>query len=303
MKYYCKCCDYDAKQKSNYERHITTKKHKKSSQSHLLVTPKSPLVTPKSPLVTPNSPFTCEYCKQEFKYKQGMYRHIKYTCKKNKDEDLQELVKLMNQKIDDQNKEMKEIKKENQEIKKEIDKREKQITKLTKKLQINNINNTSNVMNNNINIQLNSYNNTDLSLLNEQDYLECIKRCKNCVVKAIEKIHFNPNYPQNMNVCISNIKENYLLMYEDGKWMLKDRNAELLRIYEDKEEILNDWIEENKEEKPKVFQLFERYVNMKEDNDELIKTLLKDVKIMMYNNREKITCKEDIEKLEAGLEL
>ena len=296
-KYYCKCCDYNAKVKSSYEKHLQTKKHKKSSQSHLLVTPKSPLVTPKSP-------FVCEYCNQEFKYKQGMYRHIKYTCKKNKDEDLKELVKLMNEKIDVQNKEMNEIKKENQEIKKEIDKRDKQIIKLTKKLQINNINNTNNIMNNNnINIQLNSYNKTDLSLLNEQDYVECIKRCKNCVVKAIEKIHFNPNYPQNMNVCISNIKENYLLMYEDGSWMLKDRNAELLRIYEDKEDILNDWIEENKEEKPKVFQLFERYVNMKEDNDEFLKKLLKDVKIMMYNNRNKITCKEDIEKLEAGLEL
>ena len=296
--YKCLSCGFYSFLKSDYERHLKTKKHKKSSQSHLLVTPKSPLVTPKSP-------FICEYCNQEFKYKQGMYRHIKYTCKKNKDEDLKELVKLMNEKIDVQNKEMNEIKKENQEIKKEIDKRDKQILKLSKKLQINNINNTNNTNNimNNINIQLNSYNKTDLSLLNEQDYIECIKRCKNCVVKAIEKIHFNPNYPQNMNVCISNIKENYLLMYEDGSWMLKDRNAELLRIYEDKEDILNDWIEENKEEKPKVFQLFERYVNMKEDNDELIKTLLKDVKIMMYNNREKITCKEDIEKLEAGLEL
>ena len=313
MNYYCKCCKYNALQKSNYERHLQTKKHKMLSQSYLYVTPKLPSVTPKLPFVTPklplekNTEIKCKYCNKAFKYRSGLSRHIKYTCKKNKDEDLKELVKLMNEKLEQKNKEMDEIKNENKVIKNEINKREKQISKLSKKLQINNINNTNvlnnNIMNNNINIQLNSYNNTDLTLLNEQDYIECLKRCKNCVVKVIEKIHFNPNYPQNMNICISNIKENYLLMYEDGQWMLKDRNAILLRIYEDKEDILSDWVEENKDEKPKVFQLFERYVNMKEDNDELIKNLLKDVKIMMYNNRNKITCKEDIEKLEAGLEL
>ena len=26
-KYYCKCCNYNAKQKCNYEKHLKTKKH------------------------------------------------------------------------------------------------------------------------------------------------------------------------------------------------------------------------------------------------------------------------------------
>ena len=32
-KYYCECCQYDAKVKGNYLKHLKTKKHKKSSQS------------------------------------------------------------------------------------------------------------------------------------------------------------------------------------------------------------------------------------------------------------------------------
>ena len=39
----------------------------------------------------------CKYCLKEFKHKQGMYRHIKYVCKKNKDEDFKELARLMNE--------------------------------------------------------------------------------------------------------------------------------------------------------------------------------------------------------------
>ena len=299
VNYKCECCDFYTINKTKYERHLETKKHKKSSQSHHLVTPKSPLVTPKSP-------FSCKYCGSMFKYKQGMYRHIKYTCKKNEDEDLQELVKLMNEQI-------KEIKEENMEIKqhlsKEIEKRDKQITRLSNKLQIKNlkniqnniINNNQNTQNNqinNINIQLNNYKDTDISLLKDQDFINCIKRCKNCVVQAIETIHFNPKFPQNMNLCISNIKENYMLIYEDHLWKLKDRNASLLRIYEDKEDILNDWVEQVRDINPNAIKLFNRYVNMKDNNDELVKELLKDVKIMMYNNKHKITSKEDFEKIE-----
>ena len=57
-KYYCFVCDYDAKQKSNYTKHINTKKHKiRISENHQ----KSPKVNQKStksqPLVNQKSTF------------------------------------------------------------------------------------------------------------------------------------------------------------------------------------------------------------------------------------------------------
>lgn len=30
-------------------------------------------------------PFVCKHCVKQFKFKQSMYHHMKYTCKKNKD--------------------------------------------------------------------------------------------------------------------------------------------------------------------------------------------------------------------------
>ncbi|MBI95542.1 hypothetical protein CL656_00100 [bacterium] len=224
-----------------------------------------------------------------------MYRHIKYTCKKNKDEDLQELVKLMNEKLQEQNSKI-------ESMETQIEKRDKQITKLSQKLQINNIQNIqNNTNNNNIHVHLNSYKNTDLSVLKDDDFYECLKKYKNCVVKAIEKIHLNPEYPQNMNLYISNIKENYIMMYEDGKWTLKDRNKELQRIYTDKEEVLDDWVEEKKQVNPDLIKMFDRYLEMKEENETLIKDLLKDVKMMIYNQKDKISF-NDVEKVSETLE-
>ena len=146
MKYYCECCKYDAKVKSSFEKHLRTKKHAESIKSHHLVTPKSPFSHPKVTIIqdTQMTPFQCHYCLKTFKYKQGMYRHIKYTCKKNKDEDFKELARLLNEKD-------KQIEKKDKQIEKMQLTMQKQIDKLTQKLQIQNVvhgdvNNQNNIL-------------------------------------------------------------------------------------------------------------------------------------------------------------
>ena len=68
---------------------------------------------------------TYEYCNKHFKFR---FRHIKYTCKKNKDEDLKELVKLMNIQLT-------EHKNMNQEFRNELMKREREIEKRDKQIE------------------------------------------------------------------------------------------------------------------------------------------------------------------------
>ena len=288
--YFCFYCNYDSKQKSNYEKHILTKKHltnkkndqkvtKKSPKVTIFdekVTNKSPLVTKKSPFLNSESCFTCKYCSKSFKYRQGMYRHIKYTCTKNKDEDLKELVKLMNEK-------MEEIKKENSELKnsiyKEIERRDRQIIKLTKKLQINN--NNCFIQNNNI--QLLNYNDTDLSHLSDIDYINSIERVNNCVKMITEKIHFNPEKPENMNIYISNLKNDYVTVYENGEWKLKKGFDD---IYDHKEILLEEWLDKEQDNYPELRDKFEKYLNNK-DNNSILNGIKDDIKLMMYNNKNK----------------
>ena len=115
-----------------------------------------------------------------------MYKHIKYTCKKNKDEDFQELARLLNEK--EKQLALKEQKMEKQlalkesKMETEMKRMQKQIDKLTNKLQIQNINqgivqNGNNV----INIQLLNHKDTDYSHLTPKDYISCIQDCNQCV--------------------------------------------------------------------------------------------------------------------------
>tara|TARA_B100000902_G_scaffold320127_1_gene312602 strand:- start:5831 stop:6841 length:1011 start_codon:yes stop_codon:yes gene_type:complete len=73
-KYYCKYCDYVASQKSNYEKHLATKRHNKnvSRNCHETVTK----CHEKSV-----SPFSCEKCGKNYKSRNGLWYHQK-KCQK-----------------------------------------------------------------------------------------------------------------------------------------------------------------------------------------------------------------------------
>ena len=146
-KYYCVSCDYDAKVKSSFDKHLKTKKHMNASKSQHLVNQKSTFSQPKVNILPGQvvTPFQCHYCFKFFKFKQSMYKHIKYSCKKNKDEDLKELARLLNEK-DSQMQTMQTT-------------MQKQIDKLTNKLQI------QNVVHGNVNQTQNNNNIYNLSLI------------------------------------------------------------------------------------------------------------------------------------------
>ena len=174
-----------------------------------------------------------------------MYRHIKYTCKKNKDEDLKELVKLMNIQLTEHKNMNQEFRNELLKREKEIEKRDKQIEKLSSKLKI--YNNTCIIQNNNI--QLLNYKDTDLSHLNASDYVQSINRVNNCVREITKKIHYNLKKPENMNIYISNIKNDYVTIYENGEWILKKGIDD---FYEHKEILLEEWLDEEQDNYPEL---------------------------------------------------
>uniref|UniRef100_A0A6C0EV55 Uncharacterized protein n=1 Tax=viral metagenome TaxID=1070528 RepID=A0A6C0EV55_9ZZZZ len=249
--YECTNCNFSTLIKCHYIRHSRTNKHLDTLNLSI-------------------DKNVCKYCNKEFKHMQSMYRHIKYTCKQNKDEDVKELVRLMNLRLEQKDKEL-------ELHKKQIDTQEKQIEKLMGKLQINIHGNVIQ------NIQLLPYKETDYSHLTEKDYVGAIKRVNFCVRHIIEKIHFNPSKPENMNIYISNLKDKYMMMYEGGNWNIKNK-TELDNLYDDKEMLLEDWLDKEQHKYPELKEKFERYINNKEKDDTL-NMIKDDIKMMLYNKK------------------
>lgn len=262
--YNCHYCNYETTNKSNYNKHLETLKHKKME-----LKPRKNHEKPRM------DDYNCKYCDKTFKHKNSMYHHIKYTCKKNKDEDLKELVRLMNLQLQKKDREIEYQKIQNNN-------QQKQINKLMGKLQVNI---TNNIIQTN-HIQLLSYKNTDTSHLTEKDYVQCIKKVSYCVKDLIEKIHFNPIKPENMNIYISNMKDKYIMVYEDGNWNLKNKNIEIDELYNEKEILLEDWLDEYQHKYPELRQKFEKYLNNKE-NDETMNKIKEEIKLLMYNQKNK----------------
>lgn len=268
--YHCKCCDYETHIKTHYTKHIKTKKHLNCIQNVSIV---DNISKPKK--------YQCQYCNKSYKYSQGLSKHIKYTCKKNKDEDLKELARLLNE----TNEEMSQLIKRKDD---ELSKMQRQIDKLTQKLQIKNMV-SGNIINNNTiyNIQLLNYNFTDYSHLTEGDYIECINDCNRCVMSLIKRVHFNSNKPENMNIYISSIKGNYVMVYKDNAWQIQDKKEQINDLYDYNEVVLVNWYDEYKKKYPDIIQSFQRYLKNKDASD-VINEVKHEILKMLYNNRNMI---------------
>lgn len=310
--YTCECCEYLTENLANYKKHLKTMKHKKSTQSQPLVNLESTFSQPLVNLfatqsqhkkcLEPSVDFEkklqkscvhCKYCKKPFSFKQSMYKHIKYSCRKNKDEDTRELVRLLNLQLEEKNKLLqtkdKLLKDETKRIEdveqqmcllekindEKHTKMQKQINKLSNKLQINNIQT-------NINVNLHSYKDTDISHLTDNDYIQAIHRINQCVPDLMKKIHYNPSKPENMNIYVPNLKNKHLMIYEDGIWNLETHDNKMGTIFNDKYLLLCGWIDKCKDNI--LIKKFNRFENNIEDISNL-DDIKQDLIRLMYNHR------------------
>ena len=297
--YFCNYCNYDAKVKSSFDKHMRTKKHQnnvaKISQNLAKISQNLAKISPNlaenfhnSDKIEPNHPqiltdfqnplknnpkiFQCKYCDKNFKHHSSLSKHVKYTCKKNKDEDLKELARLLNETIKDKDS--------------QLHKMQKHIERLTNKLQMQNINNniTQYNLTNVNNVFLLDYSKTDYSHLTERDYITCIKDCNHCIKTLIEKVHFNKDKPENMNIYISSIKGNYVMVYKDNRWQIQNKKEHIDDLYNYNEVVLENWYDDYKETYPHIIQSFQRYLKNKDANQS-INSVKEEILMMLYNKR------------------
>jgi hypothetical protein len=274
MSFHCECCNYNTDIKANFFTHTKSEKHKLKSINLTIINANSndkkvsPNKSKVSPEVSPIKYPECKYCGKQYKHKQSVIKHIKYSCTKNKDEDLKELVRLMNIQLQNKDKEL-------QNRDKQIETQARQIEKLMGKLEIH-----GSFNNNTININLLAYRQTDVSHLTQDDYRSCYKKINHCVKTLIEKVHFNPAKPENMNIYISNMKDKYLMVYDGSNWNLANKTDELDRLYEEKEMMLEEWLDSNPD--PILKEKFVKYLDNKE-KDDVLNRIKEDIKLMLYN--------------------
>lgn len=80
--YFCESCDYKTSRRSNYDKHLLTKKHQKNSSK--------PHLSTKTPHIATDE-YVCEYCDQSFSRHDSLKRHLR-TCILKKNETLQQEV-------------------------------------------------------------------------------------------------------------------------------------------------------------------------------------------------------------------
>jgi hypothetical protein len=124
-----------------------------------------------------------------------------------------------------------------------------------------------------------------VSHLTTEDYIGIYKKVNHCVKQMIEKIHFNPLKPENMNIYISNMKDKYITVYDGSNWNLANKTEELERLYEEKERMLEEWLESNPN--PQLKEKFMKYLKNKE-TAECLPYIMEEIKLMMYNKGQQI---------------
>ena len=262
----CKACNYFTDVKCNYTRHLTSIKHEKKVRVQ------------NSPTMITHE-ITCEYCEKVFKSDESLRKHINYRCTKTKDNAELRYTTL---KLKQAQKELKQEKKNNEKlVEKQIELQQQTIEiqqKLLCRLQPNHT--TNNTTNNTVNIQNNyilSYKDTDTSHLTRKDYAFCVKQ-PDGVKRLIEKIHFNPMKPENQNLTVTNLTDKYMMVYDGSKWK-KVLKSELNKIYNQKESLLEEWVEQD----PALKEKFYEYIKTERKDVHLER--IEAIKLMMYNQK------------------
>ena len=189
------------------------------------------------------------------------------------------------QEKDSQLKEMKELV---EKLNEKLDKQENKIEELLlKNTGITNITNNTNNTIENLNIMILPYGDTDVSHLKGNDYYKALNKCVLSVPYLINKIHFDKNKPENHNIYIKNKRNDYIMVWDGKKWIVKDQTEVIDDIIRENEYRLEDWLEEGSKKFPKAAEKFKLYVS-KRDEKGVPEMVRKEVKMMLYNNRDMI---------------
>jgi hypothetical protein len=184
----CKDCHCFFKKKQGYEYHLVSQKHN------------TRIANDKVKL------HSCSICQKTFMHSSGLSRH-RIKCKKNEIKDISK-VDILEKKVVELSKEVEDLKKHNN-------------TNIGNQ---NNIQTQNNIQKQTNNIIINCFGNENLDYITDKVILHCMERIYGSIPLLIEKIHFDPEHPENHNVYIPNKKLSHAkIMNHKREWQIVNK--------------------------------------------------------------------------------
>jgi hypothetical protein len=259
--YTCEICDKTFCNKQVYGRHKITKSHREREQNN-------------------SSLFVCK-CRKSFKYDSGLSRHKK-KCKYIEpvyDPQSDYVIQHLQEQLYKKDQEMKMLR--------------KQVECLMEKSFGNTTNNHTTTNSNNkidngthFNITVNSFGNENIDYLSDKLVCRLIQSAPfTSIPKIIERIHFDPDHPENHNIKVTNKKLNYAEIVKDNKWVTTNKKHAIEAMIQNGYDLLDEKYQDNKESisdfKQERFEDFQQ--KFQEEDKELVRTIKDEVDIALLN--------------------
>jgi hypothetical protein len=294
-KYICKQCNkgYSSRQSlwnhhSIYHKGITpesTKPHKTNIEIHTS---------------TPNSTkYMCNYCKKSFTRNSSLKRHYDRCEIKNQNEQkLKQENEELKKQISEQNKFFQQmIDNLKKELMEQINKNCKTHPKTLQKIN-NQLNNT---VNNTINYNIVGLGHERLyDVLSKKEKINILNQRYMCLDHIIEYIHFNEKFPQFRNILITNTQNNIAYKFDKitNKFIAITKDDLLENIVAERMDDITEFYEQLIDDlDDKTKDIINSFIT-KMDNENYRSDKKKDIKLIVYNNRNKVS-KEVIKDLEV----
>jgi hypothetical protein len=166
---------------------------------------------------------TCIYCESSFTRHSSLQRHLKERCKSKKYYDELEKIKLKFERVISNNE---HLLKENEELKKQINTNNSQIITTNNNKNSNNTTNNinnGNITNNNLNVQLVRFGNENIDDLDIKEAFKVYLRSTggNIVSNMLKFVNLNEKYPQNHNICMSDLSRELVKIFNGKQFIVK----------------------------------------------------------------------------------
>jgi hypothetical protein len=245
----CGVCEVKFFRQYHLDRHFTSVKHKDKLENKIVIT----------------KIFNCSFCTKKFVHASSLSKH-KNMCKNKTMVSISEVDALRSQ-----------FQKEKEAMQKQIED-----LLLATSQQHNQINNIGTQFN----ININSFGNENLDYIDNKSILACIDRVYKSIPSLLEKIHFDPEHPENHNIKITNKKLPYAsVMGNNKKWRTVDRKDAIDSMVSNGYNLLDEKYTENKDKfAPSKQQRIEGFLSKCETEDkDVMKQIRSEVDMMVLN--------------------